>query len=66
MGVHLSQFDKIFRPNVINKNGDYDGHVENIYSERMGMFADERILRCPLFGIEPTMAGGGDEVFYYI
>jgi hypothetical protein len=66
IGVHLSQFDKIFRPNVINKNGDYDGHVENIYSERMGMFDSERILRCPLFGIEPTMAGGGDEVFYYI
>ena len=66
VGVAISQFPAIFHPHLINKNGVYDGHVENIYKERMNELGEEKILRCPEFEIEPTLEGGGPVVFTII
>jgi len=66
VGASISQFPIIFNQYLINKNGQYDGHVENIYKERMESFSQDRILTCPDFEIEPTLEGGGPVVFYII
>jgi len=66
VGVHISRFYDIFHPQLYNKNGEYDGHVERMYEERMTNFTEEKILRCPYFDIEPTKEGGGDKIFTII
>jgi hypothetical protein len=63
VGTNISYFDNIFHPNLINKNGNYDGHVENIYKERMLDLPENKVLRCPIFEIEPTLEGGGSKIF---
>jgi len=66
VGVKYSHFYNVFFPKLINKNGQYDPHVENIYKERINDFSIERILRCPRFDIELTLGGGGPKKYYYI
>lgn len=66
VGVKYSYFYNVFFPKLINKNGQYDPHVENIYRERINNFPIERILRCPQFDIELTLGGGGPKKYYYI
>jgi hypothetical protein len=66
VGVKKSHFYNVFFPKLINKNGQYDPHVENIYKERINDFPKERILRCPRFNIELTLGGGGPKKYNYI
>jgi hypothetical protein len=64
VGSRIDNFPIIFNKYLINDNGHYEQHVENIYKLRMSWF--ERIHRCNLFDIEPTQRGGVDERFYTI
>lgn len=66
IGTSISLFPVIFHPQLINKDGHYNGHVESIYEERMDTLPKERRLRCPDFEIEPTLEGGGPIVFTII
>lgn len=66
IGVSLSHFLTLFHRDLIHKNGIYNGNVEEIYMERMMDFLEERRLICPIFPIEPTLEGGGPNVFYQL
>jgi hypothetical protein len=63
MGVRLSHFLTLFQVHLLDKNGNYNADVEKIYVERMHDFHEERRLICPVFPIEPTLEGGGPNVF---
>lgn len=63
MGVRLSLFPFLFQVHLLDKNGNYNADVEKIYVERMQDFMEERRLICPVFPIEPTLEGGGPNVF---
>lgn len=56
VGSHVQSFRYIFHTQLINAKGEYDGHVENIYKERINNC--KKKLRCKLFNIEPTQRGG--------
>jgi hypothetical protein len=64
VGAHIDKFPIIFNRYLINENGNYEQHVENIYKLRMTWF--DNILRCKVFEIEPTKRGGLDQLFYNI
>ena len=64
VGSHIKNFHIIFNKYMMNDNGQYEQHVENIYKTRMTWFST--ILQCKLFAIEPTQRGGVDELIYYI
>lgn len=64
VGCHKSKFDSIFNIHLTNANGDYDGHVEDVYKYRCSQFPNR--IQCPEFDIEPTQRGGIDEIFYTI
>ena len=66
IGVNLKYFYNIFYPVLLNKEGKYEPHVEYIYKERILGISPEKIIRCPLFIIYPTMGGGNDRMFYNI
>jgi hypothetical protein len=67
MGVRLSLFMHLFQRDLFDNNGNYNGNVEEIYVERMLMhFPEERRLICPVFPIEPTLEGGGPNVFHQL
>ena len=61
VGSHMKWFHKIFNPFLINKKGNYDGHVENIYRTRLSYL--DNVIKCTVFDIEPTPRGGFDECF---
>lgn len=63
VGVNILYFYEVFHPLLINKDGRYDGHVENIYKERILAIMPEKIIRCPIFPIDPTMGGGSSKIF---
>ena len=56
IGSHVKNFDYIFNKNLINKHGNYEGHIESLWCERKSQY--ERILICDPFQIEPTQRGG--------
>jgi hypothetical protein len=56
VGSHIHSFRYVFYTQLINKKGNYDGHVENIYRERIGRY--KNVIRCKVFNIEPTQRGG--------
>jgi hypothetical protein len=66
IGVRLSLFLTLFQVHLLDKNGNYNGNVEEIYLERMMDFPEERRLICPVFPIEPTIEGGGLNIFHQI
>lgn len=56
VGSHIKSFRYIFHTELINNKGKYDGHVENIYKERISKY--KYVLHCKTFKIEPTQRGG--------
>ena len=56
VGSHIYSFRYIFHTELINKNGEFDGHVENIYKERINNC--KKKIVCKIFNIEPTQRGG--------
>jgi hypothetical protein len=64
VGCHKDVFDVIFNTHLLNRDGNYDGHVELIYEQRCQQFS--RVVQCPRFVIEPTQRGGVNEIFYDI
>jgi len=57
VGAHQRSFGAIFDRNLINAYGQFDAHIENVFVCRFKNFGD-RIIRCPVFNIEPTQKGG--------
>jgi len=57
VGAHQRTFGAIFDRNLINFNGIFDAHIENVFIVRFRNFGD-KIIRCPVFNIEPTQKGG--------
>lgn len=64
LGCHKCHFHNVFGLNLLNREGNYSGHVEDVYQFRCEQY--EHILQCPVFQIEGTQRGGIDEVFYNI
>jgi hypothetical protein len=64
LGCHKNIFDVVFNTKLLNRNGDYDGNVEDVYEFRCEKY--KKIIHCPVFEIEPTQRGGINEVFYNI
>jgi hypothetical protein len=62
LGCHRDHFNKVFDLNLITREGNYSGHVEEVYEFRCEQYAN--IIHCPVFPIEGTQRGGIDEVFY--
>lgn len=56
IGSHINNFHDIFNISLVDKNGNYNGHIENIWNERKSKY--KRILMCKLFKIELTKRGG--------
>ncbi len=61
VGCNYKNFSYIFNINLTNNKGEYTGHVESMYKERISTF--NNILRCETFIIEPTLRGGHDASF---
>jgi hypothetical protein len=64
IGSHINNFHNIFDINLLDKNGNYNGHIENIWNERKSQY--KRILICKLFKIELTKRGGSHWPFVTI
>jgi hypothetical protein len=64
VGCHKDIFDHIFGTHLLNRAGNYDGNVEDVYQYRCEQYS--RVIHCPEFYIEPTQRGGINEVFYNI
>ena len=60
VGSHAINFNQIFNINLLNKNGQYIGHIEDLWKERTSDYT--RILICDSFEIEPTQMGGANVV----
>ena len=60
VGSHVKNFNQIFNINLLNKNGQYIGHIEDLWKERTSEYT--RILICDSFEIEPTQMGGANVV----
>jgi hypothetical protein len=58
VGSHIYSFRYIFHTQLINKKGNYDYHVENIYKERINNC--KNVIRCKEFNINPTQRGGSN------
>ena len=56
VGCSRRKFPFLFNAFLLNKEGKYDGHVENIYKWRMTQL--NKVFICPVFTIEPTQMGG--------
>ena len=63
VGARKDYFSKIFDKSIINCRGKKEGHVENIYWERIQSLPENSVLRCKEFMIEPTGRGGVNEVY---
>ena len=64
VGCHKKHFEDVFNLTLLDANGNYSGHVEDIYQLRCSRYPG--VLHCPEFYIEPTQRGGINEVFYNI
>jgi hypothetical protein len=64
VGCHREHFDHIFDTHLLNRAGNYDGNVEDVYEFRCEKYTN--IIHCPEFPIEGTQRGGINEVFYNI
>ena len=64
LGCRREHFDRVFDTYLLNRAGNYDGNVEDVYEFRCEQYP--RILHCPEFPIEGTQRGGINEVFYNI
>ena len=62
VGSHINNFHIIFNKYLINENGKYEGHVENIYKYRINNLF-KNVIRCKQFSIEPTQRGGKNEKY---
>ena len=60
VGCSPSFFDKVFYKYALDKHGNRQGHVENVYKYRINLIKSEKnlILICKEFAIEPTIRGG--------
>jgi len=61
IGSHINNFHHIFDINLVDKNGNYNGHIESIWDEKKSQY--KRILICKLFQIELTQRGGSNWPF---
>lgn len=64
LGCRADHFDFVFNTNLLNRHGNYDGNVEDVYEFRCEKYP--KIIHCPEFPIEGTQRGGINEVFYNI
>ena len=64
IGSHIDNFSDIFNPELLDKNNNYDGHIENIWKYRTSLY--DKILVCKEFDIELTQRGGLNKVFLTI
>jgi hypothetical protein len=62
VGSHSCFFKVIFNPCLTNESGEFFGHVETVYCNRMKLLNQANILICPKLTIEPTPMGGVDVV----
>jgi hypothetical protein len=61
VGSHYKHFNNIFGRNLLDQNGHYWGHVEDIWKMRTSQFTN--ILICKQFTIDPTQRGGVSEIY---
>lgn len=64
LGCRADHFGLVFNTHLLNRQGNYDGNVEDVYEFRCENYP--RIIHCPEFPIEGTQRGGINEVFYNI
>jgi hypothetical protein len=64
LGCRKDHFEHVFGTELINRHGNHDGNVEDVYQFRCEQY--ENIIHCPEFPIEGTQRGGINEVFYNI
>jgi hypothetical protein len=61
VGCKIINFHHIFNVDLTNKNGEYIGHIENLWKERTSDYP--HVLVCDIFQIESTQRGGIDVCF---
>lgn len=59
VGSHVKNTDFIFNVNLVDKNGNYDNHIENVWKYRTSCFDNN--LHCKIFTIERTQRGCGNK-----
>lgn len=64
VGCRKDHFDHVFNTHLLNRAGNYDGNVEDVYEFRCEQYSS--VIHCPEFRIEGTQRGGINEVFYTI
>lgn len=62
IGCRMNKFDTIFCQYALDKYGNRQGHVEDVYHYRTTELVDT-VLRCKLFNIEPTLRGGVNKIY---
>jgi len=61
VGCNTKHFKDVFNNNLLDKYGNYNGHVEYVYTYRASLY--KNILRCKVFNIEYTQRGGTPEMY---
>lgn len=64
LGCHRNHLENVFNTQLVNRHGNYDGNVEDVYEFRCEQYTN--VIHCPEFPIEGTQRGGINEVFYNI
>lgn len=64
VGCHYRMFSQIFDPHLLNENGEYDGHIENIWKMRTSKC--KNVFVCKEFVIERTQRGGDPSCYITI
>jgi len=58
LGIHILFFNIIYNFNLSDDNNIFYPHVEYIYSNRFKLLNQNKIIKLPVFKIEPTQMGG--------
>jgi len=61
VGSNIKNFNHIFNIKLIDLNGNYNGHIENVWKYRTSTFKNN--LVCKIFEIEKTQRGGLNSFF---
>jgi len=62
VGSNIRYFPMVFNGYLLDGNGNYDGHAENVYKYRISLL--ENVIECPVMHIEPTPMGGGPDIVW--
>ena len=62
IGISQRLLHVVFELDLTDNYGFFHVHIESVYTNRLKMLNQDKIVVCPLFKIEPTRMGGVDQI----